>query len=1565
MSKLQLSLTNISKRYPGVLALDDVSLDCAAGEVHAILGENGSGKSTLLKIAAGALAPDTGTVEIAGRRLATADPNLAREMGLATVYQDTSLVPELTVAQNLYLATLSDTISYREMQYWALEELRPYNLAIDPSALVETLSPPQKQFLEIVKALVLRPKVLLLDEPTTSLDIHDVETLHTIVRRIVANGTTVVYVSHRLPEILSLADRVSVLRDGVFQGTHGVSDLSEDQLISLMVGRPIDTEYPPKQGLAARRADVCLSVRGLSGARFQDVSFELHRGEIIGFAGAEGNGQHEALRAIAGFEDAAGEVTCDGRPVPLNAPERAINAGVMMLSGDRATESIFPELGVRENITLQVLGDFSTAGVVNSRREEARTRELIDRLGIVTATLEQPIRSLSGGNAQKSVLARSFLHKASAVLIDEPTQGVDANARFDIYQAMRAKADGGTAFVVRSSDALELAGICDRVFVFSKGRVIRELEGDAVTEPNIVSSFITSRAVDEGGRPDEAATPRRATGGWAGLRTRWWSPLAFLLLLILLVGGYAASESDAFLSTRNARHLLLATVPLALVAMAQLNALMVGGFDISVGSLMSVVVVAASYLIAGDASLAGVLLGTGACLGIGLLVGIVNGGMIRGLRINPVITTIAMLSVLQGVALYFRPIPAGFVHPDFMAVLSTRVEFVPVSIIGIVVLACLLDLWLYRSRSGLALRATGFRGEAARRNGVRIGAVHFRAYVMSGLLAAVAGLFLSSEVGVGHPTVGSGFTLVSIAAAVLGGAALTGGRGSFIGALLGALFFALITNIMPFLGLSTAFGSIISGALTLLAILLYAGKLPRLRLALGRPHAPYPAPAGEARPLGGAMAGGALAVAGGAPYDGGFDAPAQTVARQAAPAPAQRPASVTSDHQPADHQPAAIAMPAPAPKEPAEPPAPTPAEPPRDESPAPPPTVTPTLLPQSAQRPTATPPAPPPVDYSERQVPRAAPPPIVTPLLRPGQSGQPTALQSDAATANPHVPGGREVPEPFNVAARKNARPAQVHGPFHGEFDMIVVGGGGGGLASALFSTWLGNKVLLLEKAQQLGGTTRKAAHWYWVPNNKQMQAQGIVDNKIDCLKYMAKLSRPEAYNPNDPHLGIDPWEYAHYEAIYDHASPAVELLAERGALEYRHCAQVPDYWAELPEDKAPMGRVLVPKGARESMSDGGAVAIQTMSDSARREGVDIRTGHRVQRVITNAAGEVIGVEADSVDGGTYRFQARKAVIFASGGFTHDVELRKNYLSAPVGGGCAAPTNEGDLVYIASALGVPLRNMNYSWMCPIILEKAIARDPNLIGTFSPSGDSMIYVSMEGKRVTNEKLAYNESAQAFFKWDPTTSSYPNLVLAAVWDERSQQHSASDEYGRFIVPPGTDDRHVVKGNTLEELARNIDARLAQIEGHTGGMRLKPDFASNLAATIRRFNDFASTGKDLDFKRGERAVEQLFNGPACEDPAGPNPTMYPFSGSGPYYAALLTGGNLDTKGGPKTTPDGKVVDMMNRPVPGLYGVGNCVASASARAYWAGGATLGPIYAFAYLAANAAHQERVKIAN
>ncbi|MCZ4254202.1 ATP-binding cassette domain-containing protein [Sulfitobacter sp. G21635-S1] len=822
MADIVLKMESVSKSYPGVKALDNFSFDVHAGEVHAILGENGSGKSTLMKIASGAITPNAGRIEIGGKHLAHADPREAISYGLATVYQDDSLVRELSVAQNLFLATPKGSVPYGSMVRWAEEQLAPFNLGISPTTAVGNLTPAHRQFVEVVKALLSNPRVLLLDEPTSTLDYDGVAHLTSLVRDLTAKGTGVVYVSHRLPEILDLANRVTILRDGVHEGTFDVTDdTSEQELVSRMIGRDVESEYPAKAGRI--EPDPVLVVDGLSGDAFEDISFVANRGEIVGFAGAEGNGQREALRAIAGLEAShSGTVTCKGKAVDVTEPRHAIRSGVLCLSADRAGESIFPDLGVRKNMTLPRLRDFARRGLLSNRQEQDHAATMRDEFGVVTATLETPISGLSGGNQQKVVLARSFRTDAKAVLIDEPTQGVDAGARHDIYQAIRTNLREDGALVINSSDAQELAGICDRVLVFSRGRIVAELTGQDVNEEQIVSSFLRARDAKQAGDTAAGMMSRVFRTLISGSNI-WWVPLVFLAALTLIVGGYAALQTDVFLRHVNIRYILLATAPAAMVAMAQLHVLLVRGLDVSVGSMMSLTVVAASFMIAFQMPIGMQILGVLGCLAIGAVVGLINGTLVRFANINAVITTIAMLSVLQGAALLGRPTPAGMISQEFTGLLRERIGFLPISIFVLLGVAIAFDFWLHRTRSGLEAKAVGFREVAAQRNGVRVDRVHVRAYVLAALMATVAGFFLGSEVGVGAPTVGANYALTSIAAAVLGGAALSGGRGSFVGALFGALFFALMVNVITLLGLSTSFGIIASGAMTLFAIFLYSG----------------------------------------------------------------------------------------------------------------------------------------------------------------------------------------------------------------------------------------------------------------------------------------------------------------------------------------------------------------------------------------------------------------------------------------------------------------------------------------------------------------------------------------------------------------------------------------------------------------------------------------------------------------------------------------------------------------------------------------------------------------------
>jgi ribose transport system ATP-binding protein len=490
-SLVVLSLRDVSKAFGAVQALRDVNFDCREGEIHCLVGENGSGKSTLLGIASGFLTPDKGEIEIGGRGRRRGSPAEARRFRLGMAYQNYSHVLPLSVAENLYLAVPGDERpTYGRMEKWAASTLGEFGLDVPVKARVASLSLAKRQVLEVVKSLLARPKVLLLDEPTTALGPQEVELLHTLVKERSRAGVGIVYVSHRLPEVLGIADRISVLRDGVKQGTFEAAGMTEEALVAHMIGRPLQLAFPERNG-EGRAPDVMLDISGFRGERFGPIDLKVEKGEILGLAGAEGNGQVQFLRALAGVERPAGRVSCDGAELNTKSPLTALRAGVVLLSGDRTGESLFPVLSIRTNTTIQVLRSLGRLGFLRRWRERRTVDDMARRLRIRMASIEQPVQSLSGGNQQKVSLTRPFLRgNVKVILADEPTQGVDVGARFDIYEALRAKADEGVALIVKSSDPLELAGLCDRVIVMSRGTIVDEISGDELGERRIVEAIV-------------------------------------------------------------------------------------------------------------------------------------------------------------------------------------------------------------------------------------------------------------------------------------------------------------------------------------------------------------------------------------------------------------------------------------------------------------------------------------------------------------------------------------------------------------------------------------------------------------------------------------------------------------------------------------------------------------------------------------------------------------------------------------------------------------------------------------------------------------------------------------------------------------------------------------------------------------------------------------------------------------------------------------------------------------------------------------------------------------------
>ena len=508
-----LELQGLSKQYGTVQALSDVSLDCCAGEVHTVVGENGSGKSTLLGIASGFVEPDQGVVLIGGKRLRRDSPAEALRLGLGMAYQDNSQVLALSVKENLFMATPRKLRpAYWKMKKWATDTLAEFELDLFPDAPTMYLTLAQRQLFEVVKALMGDPKVLLLDEPTTALGPDEVDLLHRMIRARTERGVGIVYVSHRLPEVLTIANRITVLRDGKSQGTYNAAEMSESALVSLMIGRPFHAAFPPVLENSAESESV-LRIHGFQGPLFGPIDLTVRRGEIVGLAGAEGNGQSEFFKCLSGqIPPKAGLAMCDGRELTLISPLDAVQAGILLLAGNRKHEALFPVLGVRNNATIQVLEKFSNLGWVNRGREGHTVTDLINHLKVRTPSLEQPVQFLSGGNQQKVSLTRPHLQETvNVILAYEPTQGVDAGARLDIYEALRAKANEGAAVIVKSSDPIELSGLCDRVIVMSRGQIIDEIQRADLSEKRIIESIVGGVGFGLKSRRPRVAGPRAAT----------------------------------------------------------------------------------------------------------------------------------------------------------------------------------------------------------------------------------------------------------------------------------------------------------------------------------------------------------------------------------------------------------------------------------------------------------------------------------------------------------------------------------------------------------------------------------------------------------------------------------------------------------------------------------------------------------------------------------------------------------------------------------------------------------------------------------------------------------------------------------------------------------------------------------------------------------------------------------------------------------------------------------------------------------------------------------------------
>jgi rhamnose transport system ATP-binding protein len=492
------ALRGVSKTFAGIRVLKDVDFDVLPGEVHALLGENGAGKSTLIKIIAGVHSPDAGgTITVAGEEVRFRSPREARNAGIATVYQELLLFPELTVAENVYLGNAPrnrwgglDWPAMRRRARQLLDSLDSHDLDVD--AKVGALSVANRQRVEIARALSQDARVLIMDEPTAALAEADVRRLIAVVKRLRERGVAIIYVSHRMPEIFELADRVTVLRDGAYVGTKAISEVDEGTLVSMMVGRLVDRLFPKVE---ATLGAVVLELREVSfGRRVRNVSLALRAGEILGLAGLVGSGRTELALTIFGITPAtSGEILLDGRPVRIDSPRRARDLGIAYVPEDRGQQGLVKPMTVGENVSMAVLDRVSSGFLIRFSEEARRAREAIRRLGVRARGPDQPVRQLSGGNQQKVVLAKWLETRPRVLIMDEPTRGIDVGAKAEIHALMGVLAQQGVAILMISSELPEVLGMSDRILVISGGEIAAELDRAAAT-PDAVGAAMTNAA---------------------------------------------------------------------------------------------------------------------------------------------------------------------------------------------------------------------------------------------------------------------------------------------------------------------------------------------------------------------------------------------------------------------------------------------------------------------------------------------------------------------------------------------------------------------------------------------------------------------------------------------------------------------------------------------------------------------------------------------------------------------------------------------------------------------------------------------------------------------------------------------------------------------------------------------------------------------------------------------------------------------------------------------------------------------------------------------------------------
>lgn len=820
-----LQLEQIGKSFGGVAALRGAGLDIRPGEIHGLVGENGAGKSTLINIATGVLQPDGGSILLEGQPVHIGGPQQARTLGIAVVHQESELFSQLSLAENMLLGRglvrgpggfIHWGGTYRE----AHDNVAAMGETFDVRAMAGGLSLARRMMSEIAAAVSEKAKILFLDEPTASLTLREIENLFAQIRRLRDAGVGLVYVSHRLEEVLELCDRVTVMRDGQTIWTKPTTELTMDSMVAAMVGREMGMLQPRAKTVTG---PVRLRVQGATAqdGSFHDVSVDVAQGEIVGLYGFVGAGRSEFAQALFGLRPlSAGSVTIDDKPVNARSPREAVQAGLAYLPEDRLVQGIFRTHSLRTNATVAVLRRLSAFGWVKGRQERAVAERVVQEMRVRARTIEQPIGTLSGGNQQKVVFGRWQATAPKVLILDEPTRGVDVGAKAEIHNLIHGLAEGGAAILLISSELPEVMAMSDRVVAISEGRVRGVFDPKTQGQEAIAEAAVPRSSAQSG-----AVEKPRVSRLSSLLRFRELGLVSFILLLTL---GMAAYDPKAFLSVDNFLGVLSNAALPAVMAQGAMLIICAGGIDISVGAMIGLVgALAALMATAGWPP----LVCLAAAMGLGCGFSLLNGGLSLVARIHPIIVTLAGISIYRGIMRVVTHADEIRFLPDaYRALAWGNLLGVPKLIWYSLAVTLITHLLLRYRLTGRRILALGNSDTAARLIGLSKSKLTLFVFGYSGLLVGLTSVLYPAYYGGVQANTGEGMEMKAIAAAVIGGTNILGGRGSAIGTLLGAFLVALLYNVLVLARVSSYWQNIFVGALILMAVLLDA-LLQRLRVA--------------------------------------------------------------------------------------------------------------------------------------------------------------------------------------------------------------------------------------------------------------------------------------------------------------------------------------------------------------------------------------------------------------------------------------------------------------------------------------------------------------------------------------------------------------------------------------------------------------------------------------------------------------------------------------------------------------------------------------------------------------